>query len=177
MKQILQTLMIAVSACIFFFSFVCAPSTHASEHAISGGTARASQPVSKTVTLSPAGTDNFKLVQDSAFHRFFRRGKDSLSDFGRQIGFVYSNYPLISTEVSRSVNRFTAGGGFEELAKVILFFLLPIMIGFGVEMIANIPLKKIRDQLHGSLPDCFFQLIGRLAGRVLLELVRLQSSA
>ena len=136
-------------------------------------TLRTETSASGVVSLQLAGAENRNLAEESVFHRIFMRGKGSLNGFGKQLAAVYSNYPAVPSEIVKSINDLTAGKGFGELAKISLLFLLLLLIGFGVESVVNIPLKKVKNQLSGSLPDCFFQLMARLSGRAMLELVSL----
>jgi len=57
------------------------------------------------------------------------------------------------------------------LIKISLLFLLLIAIGFGVERLINIPMKKYKQQLEGTLPKSFIQLTARLSARTVLELI------
>ena len=57
------------------------------------------------------------------------------------------------------------------LAEVFLLFMLMLAIGFGVEKLFNIPMKKYKQQLQATVPRSFLQLTGRLSARTLIELL------
>ncbi|MGD8293153.1 MAG: hypothetical protein PVF37_15700 [Desulfobacterales bacterium] len=46
-----------------------------------------------------------------------------------------------------------------------------LAIGFGVEKLFNIPMKKYKHQLRATVPKSFLQLTGRLSARALIELL------
>jgi len=114
---------------------------------------------------------NEYLFEESAFSRFFKRAKDKLNVFGQQFASVFSNYSKVPSEIAKSLDHLTGGKGMGRLLKMFLLFLLPIAIGFGVEKVINIPLKKFKQQLQGTLPKSFIQLAGRLSVRSALELI------
>jgi len=72
---------------------------------------------------------------------------------------VFSNYSEAPSEIVKALNHLTGGKGMGYLAKIFLLFLLLIAIGFGVERLINIPMKKYKQQLEGTLPKSFIQSI------------------
>jgi len=44
-------------------------------------------------------------------------------------------------------------------------------VGVGVEKIFNIPIKKYKQQLQGTVPKSFIQLTGRLSVRTVIEIL------
>jgi len=111
------------------------------------------------------------LIEESAFSQFFKDAKAKLDTFGQQLTFVFSNYPAVPSEIAKSINDLTGGEGFGQLMKILLLFLLPIAIGFGIEKMANIPINKHKHQLQSTIPKSFLQLSLRLSARTALELV------
>ena len=64
----------------------------------------------------------------------------------------------------------TDGRGGGHLFKLGLLLALLIGIGYGVEKLINIPLKKHKQRLQSSVPKSFLQLAARLSVRTLIEL-------
>jgi len=125
----------------------------------------------KGETLTPSETEYSHFIKDSAFRQFFKRGKDKLNLFGQKLTAVFSNYPEIPSENIKALNHLTGGKGAGHLGEVFLLFLLMLAVGFGVEKIFNIPLKKYKQQLQGTVPKSFFQLTGRLSARTVIDLL------
>ena len=125
----------------------------------------------KLDTLSSPDTKIGYLIKEAAFREFFKSGKDKLKLFGQKLTAVFSNYPEIPSEIFKALNHLTGGKGPGHLAEVFLLFLLMLAIGFGVEKIFNIPMKKYKQQLQGTIPKSFIQLTGRLSARTLIELL------
>ena len=121
--------------------------------------------------LTPSESEKSFLFMESAFREFFKHGKDKLKLFGSKLTAVFTNYPKIPSEIIKALNHLTGERGLGHLAKVFLLFLLMLAIGFGVEKIFNIPLKKYKQQLQGSIPKSFIQLTGRLSARTVIELL------
>ncbi len=130
-----------------------------------------SSAVAKQNTRAPSDTEKNSLMEESALHRFFKPAKDNLSVFAQRLTFVYSNYSEAPSQIGKALNHLTGEMGMGHLTKLLLLFLLLIAIGFGAETIINIPLKKYKQQLQGSVPKSFFQLAGRLSARTGLELI------
>jgi small-conductance mechanosensitive channel len=114
---------------------------------------------------------NNNLIEESAFHRFFKPAKDNLNVFGQQLTFVFSNYSKVPPEIAKALNHLTGGKGMGHLTKISLLFLLLIAIGFGVEKVINIPLKKYKQQLQSTVPKSFIQLAARLSARTVMDLI------
>ena len=127
--------------------------------------------VAKGETLTPPDTEKSFLIKESAFREFFKRGKDKLKLFGQKLTFVFSTYAEIPSEVARALNHLTGGRGPGHLAEVFLLFLLMLAVGVGVEKIFNIPMKKYKQQLQGTVPKSFIQLTGRLSLRTVIEIL------
>jgi Fe2+ transport system protein B len=111
------------------------------------------------------------LVEESAFHRFVKRGKGLLALVGQRLSFVFAKYAEVPSALDKAFDRLTGGRGPGYLVKIILLFLLLIAIGFGVEKLFNVTIQKHIQQLQSTIPNSFFQLIARLSGRTLLELL------
>ncbi len=58
--------------------------------------------------------------------------------------FVFSNYLQAPSEIVKALNHLTGGKGMGHLIKISLLFLMLIAIGFGVERLINIPMKKYK---------------------------------
>ncbi|MBT8368572.1 MAG: mechanosensitive ion channel family protein [Deltaproteobacteria bacterium] len=116
-------------------------------------------------------TEKKNLMAESAFHRFIKRAKGNLTLFGQRLAFVFSSYSEAPAEMVKALNHLTGRRGLGHLAKLFLLFLLLIAIGFGMERIFNIPIKKYKQQLQSTIPKSFFQLIARLSARTVLELI------
>jgi len=122
---------------------------------------------------APAGSglENMNLIEGSAFSHFFNDAKDKLDQFGQQLSFVFSSYPAVPSEVANALNHLTGGKGLGQSIKILLLFLLPFAIGFGVEKTVNIPINKFKHQLQSTIPKSILQLSVRLSARTGLELV------
>jgi hypothetical protein len=127
--------------------------------------------VVKGDALTPADSEKSFLFKESAFREFFKHGKDKLKLFGQKLTAVFSNYPAIPSEIVKALSHLTGGKGPGHLVEVFLLFLLMLAIGFGVEKIFNIPMKKYKQQLQGTIPKSFIQLTGRLSARTVIELL------
>jgi hypothetical protein len=162
MKKIVQGLKLAGFLLIFtiWFSTAFAAQTNETGLIASG---------QDTKALSV--TENNYLIEKSTYHRFFTRAKDNLNLFGQQLTFVFSNYSEVSSEIGKALNHLTGGKGMGHLIKISLLFLLLIAIGFGVEIVVNIPLKKYKQQLQSTVPKSFIQLTARLSARTVMELI------
>jgi len=130
-----------------------------------------SSAVAKQDTQTQDSTENKSLMEESAFHRLFLPAKDNLNLFAQRLAFVFSNYSEAPSEIVTALNHLTGGKGMGHLTKISLLFLLLIAIGFGVEKIINIPLKKYKLQVQSAVPKSFFHLTVRLSARTGLELV------
>ncbi len=111
------------------------------------------------------------LVEESVFHRVIKHGKGYLSLVGQRLRFVFAKYTEVPSALDKALDRLTGGRGPGYLAKIILLFLLLIAIGFGVEKLFNVTIQKHIRQLQSTIPNSFFQLITRLSGRTVLELL------
>ncbi|MDX2502564.1 MAG: hypothetical protein QNL14_18925, partial [Deltaproteobacteria bacterium] len=127
--------------------------------------------VAKGDGLTPSESEKSFLFKESAFREFFKHGKEKLKLFGSKLTAVFTNYPKIPSEIIKALNHLTGGKGPGHLVEVFLLFLLMLAIGFGVEKIFNIPMKKYKQQLQGSIPKSFIQLTGRLSARTVIELL------
>ena len=135
--------------------------------------AQNSSAVTTQNTQAQSDTEKNSLMEESALHRFFKPAKDNLNVFAKRFAFVYSNYSAAPSEMGKALNHLTGGKGMGHLTKLSLLFLLLIAIGFSAEKIIDIPLKKYKQQLQGSVPKSFFQLAARLSARTGLELISL----
>lgn len=113
------------------------------------------------------------LFEESYFHRFIQRAKNSLSIFGQRITFVASKYSEIPAELATALNHLKGGKGSGHLVKIMLLFMLLIAVGFGAERLFNIFINKHKQQLQSTIPDSFLQLIARLSARTALDLISL----
>ena len=156
---------------IFSILFVTTSGAQADEKDSVDNLTQNSSAAAKQNTLAPSDTEKNSLMEESAFHRFFIPAKDNLNLFAQQLAFVYSNYSKAPSEIFKALNHLTDGRGMGHLTKISLLFLVLIAIGFGVEKLIDIPLKKHKQQLQGAVPKSFFQLAGRLAARTGLELI------
>ncbi len=111
------------------------------------------------------------LVEESVFHRFIKRSKDLLSIIGQRLHFVFAKYAEVPSALAKSLDQLTDGRGLGNLAKIILLFLLLVAVGFGAEKLFNVTIQKHMQQLQSTIPNSFFQLITRLSGRTVLELL------
>jgi hypothetical protein len=111
------------------------------------------------------------LVEESVFHRFIKHGKGLLSLVGQRLRFVFAKYAEVPSALVKALDQLTDGRGLGYLAKIIFLFLLLIAIGFGVEKLFNVTIQKHIQQLQSTIPNSFFQLITRLSGRTVLELL------
>ena len=123
--------------------------------------------VSKETTTSQSKY----LVEKSVFHQFIKRGKGHLSLIGQRLRFVFAKYAEVPAELVKALDQLTGGRGPGYLVKIILLFLLLIAIGVGAEKFFNITIQKHKQQLQSTIPNSFFQLIVRLSGRTVLELI------
>jgi hypothetical protein len=143
----------------------------AAEQDTAGSAVTSPAAVAQGNTPATSDTKNSFLLEEYAFREFFKRGKDKLKIFGRKFLAVFSNYPAIPSEIAKALNHLNEGRGPGHLGKVFLLFLLMLAIGFGVEKIFNIPMKKYKEQLQSTIPRSFLQLTGRLSARTLIELL------
>ena len=120
-----------------------------------------------------SNTDTKYLIEDSAFHRFIKRAKGNLAIFGQRMTFVLSNYSKAPSESVKALSHLAEARGMGQLVKIILLFVLLIASGFGVERLFNITIQKHKQQLQGTIPKSFLQLIARLSARTVLELISL----
>ena len=127
--------------------------------------------VAKGNERTASDSENGFFMNESVFREFFKHGKDKLKLFGQKLTFVFSNYSKIPSEIVKTLNHLTGGRGPGHLTEVFLLFLLMLAIGFGVEKIFNIPMKKYKQQLQGTIPKSFLQLTGRLSARTVIELL------
>jgi small-conductance mechanosensitive channel len=171
MKTTLQKMISAFLFIIFSILIVTTFRVHAEETGIVDNFVQNSSAAAKPVTQARSGTENKYLIEESAFHRFFKRAKDNLNVFGQQLTFVFSNYSKAPSEIVKALNHLTGGKGMGHLTKISLLFLLLIAIGYGVEKIINIPMKKHTQQLQSTVPKSFIQLAARLSARTVLELI------
>ena len=111
------------------------------------------------------------LVEESVFHRFIKHGKGLLSLVGQRLRFVFAKYAEVPSALVKALDQLTGGRGPGYLAKIIFLFLLLIAIGVGVEKLFNVTIQKHIQQLQSTIPNSFFQLITRLSGRTVLELL------
>ena len=143
----------------------------AAELETAGNAVESPAPVTQMNTPATSDTGKGLLLEESAFREFVKRGKDRLQIFGQKFFAVFSNYPAIPSEIAKALNHLTGGKGTGHLVKVFFLFLLMLGIAFGVEKLFNIPLKKYKENLQGTIPKSFLQLTGRLSVRTLIELL------
>jgi small-conductance mechanosensitive channel len=171
MKKVVKGLSIATFLLIFTFSLSSVLAAQSQQ------TGRIDEPVNTPSTdkgqtsedAINSGTSNY--IDESAFHRFFKGAKDNLHKIGHQAAFIYSHYSDVSSETGKALNHLTGDKGKGHLFKLSFLLLLLIAIGYIVEKIISIPLKKYKAQLLRTVPDCFGQLALRLAARTVLELI------
>ena len=168
LKMIAAFLLIAFSILILATLRVGAA---AAESGNTDNTVQNPAPVAKGETFSPSDFEKSFLIKETAFREFFKRGKDKLKLFGQKLTAVFSNYPEIPSDIVQALNHLTGGKGPGHLVEVFLLFFLMLAIGFGVEKIFNIPIKKYKQQLQGTIPKSFIQLTGRLSARTVIELL------
>jgi small-conductance mechanosensitive channel len=161
------------SLCLLTLSIVVFATLQAG--AVQSGTvddiAKNAGPGSTEDALPPPDTENGSLLEESAFHKFVKYGKDKLNIFGQEFFAVFSNYPAIPSEILGALNHLTGGKGPGHLAEVFLLFILMLTIGFGVEKLFSRPMNKYKQQLQATVPRSFLQLAGRLSARTLIELL------
>ncbi len=156
---------------IFSILIVTAFQAHANETGTVDNIVQNSSTAAKQDTQALSDTEKKYYLEESAFHRFFKRAKDNLNLFAQQLTFVFSNYSEAPSEIVKALNHVTGGRGMGHLTKLSLLFLLLIAIGFGVEKIINIPMKKYKQRLQSSVPKSFIQLAARLSARTVMELI------
>jgi small-conductance mechanosensitive channel len=171
MKTKAQKMISALFFIIFSILIVTAFQAYADETGTVDNIVQNSSTVAKQDTQALSDTEKKYHLEESAFHRFFKRAKDNLNLFTQQLTFVFSNYSEAPSEIVKALNNVTGGRGIGHLTKISLLFLLLITIGFGVEKIINIPLKKYKQQVQSSVPKSFFHLTVRLSARTVLELI------
>ena len=171
MKTTAQKMISAFFFIIFSILIVTAFQAHADEKGTVDNIVQNSSTAAKQDTQALSDTEKKYHFEESAFPRFFKRAKDNLNIFAQQLTFVFSNYSEAPSEIVKALNHVTGGRGMGHLTKLSFLFLLLIAIGFGVEKIINIPLKKYKQQVQGSVPKSFFHLTARLSARMLLELI------
>jgi small-conductance mechanosensitive channel len=171
MKTTAQKMISAFLFIIFSILIVTTFQVHADETGPVDNFVHNSSAAAKPDTQALSGTENKYLIEESAFHRFFKPTKDNIDLFGQQLIFVFSNYSTAPSEIAEALNHLTGGKGMGHLTKISLLFLLLIAIGFGVEKIINIPMKKYKQQLQSSVPKSFIQLTARLSARTLMDLI------
>jgi len=173
MKKIVQGLSIAVFLLTFTISLGTAFAAQTTETGLIDESADKSSTASSQNSEGISDTEKKYLIEESAYHRFFKRAKGNLTLLGQRLSFVFSNYSKAPSEVVKALYHLTGGKGFGYLIKIFLLFLLTVAIAFGVEKLLNIPMKKIKQQLQSTVSQSFIQLIARLSARTALELVSL----
>jgi small-conductance mechanosensitive channel len=171
MKKILQGQRIAIYLFIFTLAFTTAVGTQTTETNLIDESPNTPSKLHGQDLGGIANPLNKPLIEKSAFHRWFISAKSNLKLFGQQLTFVFSNYPEIPSGIVNALNNLSGGKGMADLLKVCLLLVLLIVIGFGVEKVINIPLKKFKQQLQSSVPECFTQLAARLLARTMIELI------
>lgn len=88
MKKIVQWIIAAFFFLVFSILIVTAFPAHADETGkidkVVNNSSKAVKPGSETLN----NPEKKKLIEESAFHRFFTRGKDYLALFGQRLNFV-----------------------------------------------------------------------------------------
>jgi len=171
MKTTAKKIIPAFFIIIFFISIAATFRADAAEPGSVDEVVQNSTAAVNQETRAPGRSGNNHLIEGSTFSHFFKRAKNNLTLFGQKLTFVFSNYSKIPSEISQALNDLTGGKGPGHLAEVFLLFLLMLAVGFGVEKIVNIPLKKYKQQLQGTIPKSFLQLTGRLSARTVIELL------
>jgi small-conductance mechanosensitive channel len=171
MNKAVQGVISVFFVLIFNFLILTTFSVHASETGVIGDSVNKSSTAVEQgpEELSNKGKNN--LIEESAFHRFFKRAKGNLTLLGQRLIVVFSNYSETLPQVSKAVNHLTGGKGIGQLVKILFLFLLTLAVGFGVEMLFNIPLQKHKRQLQSTVPQSFLQLIARLSARTVIDLI------
>jgi small-conductance mechanosensitive channel len=168
MRRFLKVLNPTVLIIAFMFSAVFAD--QANEPGLKQDSGLRLTTVSKQDSQLPSDLRYKPHYANSAFHQWFKSAKARLNDFGEEFASVFSNYSKMGAEISMALNHMTEGRGSGHLIKLVLLLVLLIGVGYGVEKLINIPLKKHKKRLQGSIPKSFLQLAGRLAARTLIEL-------
>ncbi len=171
MKKIVQGLSIAVFLFILSISFSIALTAQTTETGLIDESVNKPSTASENGSRGLANPEKKYLIEKSAFHRFFKGAKDNLNVLGQQLTFVFSNYSEVSSEIGNALNHLTGGKGMGHLIKLSFLMLLLIAIGFSVEIVINIPLKKHKQQLQSTVPKSFIQLTARLSARTVMELI------
>ena len=171
MKTDTSTIVSAFIYMIFIIFFAAAIPAAVKQSGIADNNVQNTSAAAPQNSLALSDEKNSYLFEDSAFGQFFKRAKKNLTLFGQQLAFVFSNYSKVPSEIVKTLENLSDGKGLGNLIKIFLLFLLLIVVGFGVEKIYNIPTKKCKQQLQGSLPKSFIQLTGRLTARIVMELI------
>ncbi len=171
MKRIVRELSITVFLLIFFIVLSTVYAAQATETGLIDKSANMPSTMSRQISEGITNPGNTNIIEESAFHRFFKRAKGNLRVFGQRLTYVFSNYAKTPSEIAKALNHLSDGKGIGHLMKLSILFLLLIAIGFGAEKSINIPIKNYKQQLQSSVPSCFIQLAARLSARTALELI------
>ncbi len=173
MKKINQRIIATVFLLIFSIILSAASAAQTNETGLIDDSANKPSTAFAQDSIGITNTETKYLIENSAFHRFIKRAKDNLSIFGQRLTFVLAKYSEAPSELVKALNHLIGGKGLGHLAKIILLFVLLIAIGFGVERLFNMTIKKHKQQLQNTIPKSFLQLIARLSARTVLELISL----
>ena len=142
-----------------------------SKTAATGDPADRAVPESNQISAAATGLQFDLGVEESAFHRFIKRGKGYLSATGQRLSFVLAKYTEVTAELAKSLNQLAGSRSLGYLFKILLLFLLLLVIGIGAEKAFNLTTQKYMQQLESTIPNSFFQLMARLSGKIGLELL------
>ncbi len=168
MSRVLQILSLTVL--IVTFSLSAGIADQANERGLKHESGLLLAAVSHQDSQLQSGSGYKPPYADSAFHQWFQGAKTRINAFGEQWATVFSNYSEIPGEIGTALNQMANGKGKGHLFKLGLLLILLVGIGYGAEKLINIPLKRHKQRLQGSVPKSFLQLAKRLAARTFIEL-------
>jgi small-conductance mechanosensitive channel len=119
MKTTAQKMISAFFFIIFSILIVTAFQAHANETGTVDNIVQNSSTAAKQDTQALSDTEKKYYLEESAFHRFFKRAKDNLNLFAQQLTFVFSNYSEAPSEIVKALNHVTGGRGMGHLTKFI----------------------------------------------------------
>jgi len=115
MKTTVQKMISAFFFIIFSILIVTTFRAHADETGTGDNFVQNSSAAAKQDTQAISGTENKYFIEESTYHRFFKRAKDNLNLFGQQLTFVFSNYSKVPSEIVKALNHLTGGKGMGHL--------------------------------------------------------------
>ena len=102
MKTTVQKMISAFFFIIFSILIVTTFRADAAETGTVDNFVQNSSTAAKQATPALSGTENKYLIEESAYHRFFKPAKDNLNLFGQQLTFVFSSYTEAPSEIVTS---------------------------------------------------------------------------